>query len=44
MAPLSTKLDMEAVRREVQAYLAELERRGFKLPYLEDGKIKYTKP
>ena len=40
MLPLSTKLNMEAVHREVQAYLAELERRGFKLPYLENGEIK----
>jgi hypothetical protein len=36
-----TKLDMEAVRREMQEYLQQLRRSGHALPVLKDGRIVY---
>jgi hypothetical protein len=38
-----TKLDMDAVRLEVQDHLRELMRKGYSLPVLENGKIVYLK-
>lgn len=36
-----TKLDMEAVRREVQEHLRQLRRSGHALPVLKEGRLVY---
>jgi hypothetical protein len=39
----STQLDMKSVRASLQAENALLQKRGFALPYLENGEVKFEK-